>query len=90
MTSKLIHAQEREETIARCRSPITREMFVEIANLACNSDHNSAVSITFNWLALGRILGLWVAKYAQTTQSQINEYKYGSGIKVVKAFISSD
>jgi hypothetical protein len=64
-------------------------MFVEIANLG-NSDHNSAVSITFNWLALGRILGLWVAKYAQTTQSQINEYKYASGIKVVKAFISSD
>ena len=62
MTSKLIHAREPEETIARCRSPITREMFVEIAHILCNSDHNSAVSITFDRLALGRILGLWVAK----------------------------
>jgi hypothetical protein len=48
ITSKLIHAQEREETIDRRRSPITREMYIEIANLACNSDHNSAVSITFD------------------------------------------
>ena len=47
ITSKLIHAQEREETIDRRRSPITREMYIEIANLACNSDHNSAVFVTF-------------------------------------------
>jgi len=90
ITSKLIHVREREETIARCRSPITREMYVEIANLACNSDHNSAVSVTFDWLALGRILGFWVAEYAQTTQSQIDEYEYASGNKVIKAFIPSD
>jgi hypothetical protein len=90
MTSKLIHVQERNETIDRCRSPITREMFVEIANLVCDSDHNSTVSVTFDWIALGRILGLWVTEYAQTTQSQINEYEYTSGNKVIKAFIPSD
>ena len=90
MTSKLIHTKERKETIARHRSPITIEMFVEAANLACDSDHNSVVSGTFDWLALGRILGLWVAEYAQTTQSQINEYEYASGNKVIKAFIPSD
>ena len=65
-------------------------MFVEIANLACNSDHNSVVSVTFDWLALGRILGLWVAEYAQTTQSQIDEYKHAPGNKVIKAFIPLD
>ncbi len=64
IASKLIHAQEREETITRRRSPITKEMFVEIANLACDSDHNPAVSVTFDWLALGRILDFWVAEYA--------------------------
>ena len=52
ITSKLIHTREREETIARRRSPITREMFVEMANLACNSDHDSAVSVTVDWLVL--------------------------------------
>jgi hypothetical protein len=65
-------------------------MYVEIANLACNSDHNSAVSVTFDWLALGRILGFRVAEYAQTTQSQIDAYEYASGNKVIKAFIPSD
>ena len=67
ITSKLLHAREREETIARRRSPITKEMFVEIANLTYDSDHNSAVSVTFDWLALGSILGFRVAEYAQTT-----------------------
>ena len=62
MTSKLIHAREPEDTIARRRSPIMREMFIEIAHIPCNSDHNSAVSITFDRLALERILGLWAAK----------------------------
>jgi hypothetical protein len=67
-----------------------REVFVEIANLACNSDHNSADSVMFDWLALGRILDLQVAEYAQTTQSQVDAYKYASGNKVIKAFIPSD
>jgi hypothetical protein len=35
---KLLRAQEREETIARHRSPITKEMFVTIANRACDLD----------------------------------------------------
>jgi hypothetical protein len=65
-------------------------MFVEIANLACDSDHNSAVSVTLDWLALGRILGFRVAEYAQTTQSQVDEYEYASGKKVIKAFIPSN
>jgi hypothetical protein len=90
ITSKLIHARECEETIARRRSPITREMFFEMAILACDSDHDSAVSITIDWLALGRILGLRVAEYAQSTQSQVNAYQYASGNKVIKAFIPTD
>ena len=51
------------------------------------SDHNSAISITFEWLALGRILCFRVAEYTQTTQSQIDAYKYASGNKVIKVFI---
>ena len=90
ITSKLLHAQEREETIARRRSPITKEMFVEIANQACDSDPNSATFVTFDWLALGRILGLRVAEYAQTNQSQVDAYEYASGNKVIKAFIPTN
>jgi len=65
-------------------------MFVEIANLACNSDPNSATSVTFDWLALGRILGLRVTEYAQTTQNRVDVYEYASGNKVIKAFIPTD
>jgi hypothetical protein len=90
LTSKLLHVREREETIARRRSPITKEMFVEIANQACDSDPNSATFVTFDWLALGRILGLRVAEYAQTNQSQVDAYEYASGNKVIKAFIPTN
>jgi hypothetical protein len=38
ISAKLLHAQEREESIARRRSPITKEMFVAIANCACDLD----------------------------------------------------
>jgi hypothetical protein len=38
ISAKLLHAQEREERIARRRSPITKEMFVAIANCACDLD----------------------------------------------------
>ncbi len=54
---KLLRAQEREETIARRRSPITKEMFVAIANRACDSDRDSAESVIFDWITLGRVAG---------------------------------
>jgi hypothetical protein len=38
MSAKHIHAGERKETIARCRSPLTKEMFVAMAKLAADSD----------------------------------------------------
>jgi hypothetical protein len=70
MTSKLIHIREREETIARHRSPISKEMFVAIANHACNSDRDSAKSVIFDWITLGRVAGFQVAEYAQTMQNK--------------------
>jgi hypothetical protein len=48
MMSKLIHMQERKENIARRRSPISKEMFVAIANHAYDVDQDSAESVTFD------------------------------------------
>jgi len=79
MTSKLIHIREREENIARRRSPISKEMFVAIANHACDSDRDSAESVIFDWITLGRVAGFRVAEYAQTTQNKVDEFKYASG-----------
>ena len=72
MTSKLIHIREREENIARRRSPISKEMFVAIANHACDSDRDSAESVIFDWITLGRVAGFRVAEYAQTTQNKVD------------------
>ena len=90
MTSKLIHIREREENIARRRSPISKEMFVAIANHACDSERDSAESVVFDWITLGRVAGLRVAEYAQTTQNKVDEFEYASGNRVIKAFIPSD
>jgi hypothetical protein len=57
MTSKLIRMREREENMARQRSPISKEMFVAIANHARDSDRDSVESVTFNWITLGRVAG---------------------------------
>jgi hypothetical protein len=90
ISAELLHARKHEETIARCRSPIKNKMFVAIANCACDLDQDSAKSVTFDWIILGRVAGFRVAEYAQTTQNKIDAYEYASGNKATKAFVSSD
>ena len=90
MMSKVIHAREREENIARQRSPISKEMYVEIAKRAEASQKDSEDSVLFDCFNLIRVGGFRVAEYAQKTQNKINEFEYGSGNKVVKAFIPTD
>ncbi len=57
ISAKLLHARECEETIARRRSPIMKEMLAAIANCACDLDRDSAESVTFDWITLGRVGG---------------------------------
>jgi hypothetical protein len=65
-------------------------MFVAIANHACDSDQDSAESVIFDWITLGRVAGFRVAEYAQTTQNKVDEFEYASGNRVIKAFIPPD
>jgi hypothetical protein len=90
MMSKVIHAREREENIARQRSPISKEMYVEMAKRAETSPKDSVDSVLFDWFNLIRVGGFRVAEYAQKTQNKIDEFEYGSGNKVVKAFVPTD
>jgi hypothetical protein len=90
MMSKIIHAREREENIARQRSPISKEMYVEIAKRAEASKKDSVDSVLFDCFNLIRVGGFRVAEYAQKTQNKIDEFEYGLGNKVVKAFIPTD
>ncbi len=90
MCFKIIHPREREENIARQRSPITRKMFVALLELAKKSPVDSIEAVVADWFILIRITGLRCAEYAQKTQSTFDEHEYPSGKRVIKAFISTD
>ena len=65
-------------------------MYVEIAKQAEASPKDSVDSVLFDCFNLIRVGGFRVAEYAQKTQNKIDEFEYGSGNKVVKAFIPTD
>ena len=60
MTSKIIQACEREENIARQRSPLTKEMYVEMAKRAEASPQDSVHSVLFDYFNLIRVGGFRV------------------------------
>ncbi len=90
MCTKIIVAREKEECIARQRSPITREIYSALLDQAKKSLVDSAESVVFDWFTLIRITGLRCAEYAQKTQTNIDEHEYASGKRVIKAFVPSD
>jgi hypothetical protein len=71
MCSKILLAREREEDIARQWSPITREMFTTLLDLANKSTVNSLEAFVVDWFILIRITGLQCAKYAQKTNQHL-------------------
>jgi hypothetical protein len=64
MTAKLIHARECKETIARHRSPLSKEMYLAMAKLASASDQDSAELVTFDWFNIIKYTVFRVAEYA--------------------------
>ncbi len=85
-----ISGREKEENIARQRSPITRERFVALKMLGNKSDINSPETAVADWFNFIRVTGLRVVKYAQQTKSKIDVHKYPSGKRVTKAFLPKD
>lgn len=90
MCYKIILAREKEENIARQRSPISREMFTALLDQAKESFADSLETVVADWFTFIRITGLRCAEYAQTNQSTFDEHEYPSGKRVVKAFIPTD
>ena len=58
MVTKIIHASEHEETIARQQSPITIEMYVAMVKLAKESAADSAETVVFQFFNLIRLMAL--------------------------------
>jgi hypothetical protein len=90
MCTRIIFAQEKEEDIARQQSPITREMFAGLLELAKNYPPDSLKANVADWMTFARITGLRCAKHMQKNQSVVDEYIYPLGKSVVKAFLPTD
>jgi len=90
LCSKIIHAREREEDVAKQRSPITTKMFTAMADKAISSKEDSIDSVIFDWFCFVQITGLRVAEYAQCYQTKVDVREYPSGKRVTKAFIAND
>lgn len=90
MCVKLHAALDKEENIAKQRSPLTKEMFARMVSLGKASPINSAISVLYDWFCVIRIGGFRCAEYAQTKQTSIDVHEYPSGRKVVKAFTAAD
>jgi hypothetical protein len=86
----LISEREKEENIARQRSPITREMFATLKMLGNESDIDSPETVITNWFTFIRVNGIRVIKYAKQTESKIDVHEYPSGKRVTKAFLPMD
>ena len=90
MCTKIIVAREKEECIARQRSPITRKNYSALLNQANKSLVDYVETVVFDWCTLIQITGLRCTEYAQKNQTNVDEPEYASGKRVVKAFIPSD
>jgi hypothetical protein len=90
MCARIILTREKEEDIAKQQSPITREMFAALCNLANKISSDLLEAVVADWFKFIRITGLRCAEYAQKTQSAFNKHKYPSGKCVVKALIPTD
>jgi hypothetical protein len=65
----ILLAREREDDIARRWSPITKEMFTALLDLANKSPVNSLEAVITDWFILIKITRWWCTEYAHNTQS---------------------
>jgi len=86
----IISNLEKEEDIARQRSPLMSAICAELKHIADASHNNSLERLMFNITAFGRLPGTHVSEYAQTAQDKVDVHKYPSGKEVIKAFIAED
>jgi len=90
-TAILVHNLEREETIAKQRSPIDQSIFLMIISIAQKSKKlDSAENLLYNVAVIARYLGLRLGEYGQTKQDKVDVHVYPSGNEVVKAFTAND
>jgi hypothetical protein len=91
ITKTLVHNLEREEGIAKQRSPLDQKIYLEIVRKAQASKNINSIDKTLNDITtINRYLGCRASEYAQTKQDEVDYFTYPSGNKVVRAFTRND
>jgi len=86
-----VHNLEREESIAKQRSPIDQRIFLEIIAISQKSTKPDSVEqLLYNITVIARYLGLRLGEYGQTKQNVVDMRVYPSGREVVKGFTAND
>jgi hypothetical protein len=91
MVGILINNLDKEEDIARQRSPLDSNIFAKLLqklNVSCLPD--SEQRTLFNLVALGCYIGPRVSEYAQTTDKNVDYHVYPSRKQVIKAFTANN
>ncbi len=86
----IISGQEKEENVARQRSPLTRELFAELLQCGAKSATDSLEAVVTDWFTIIRVTGLRLAEYAQKNKSKVDVHNYPSDKQVIKAFLPTD
>ncbi len=86
----IISGREKEENVARQRSPITRELFAELLQHGAKSTTDSLKAVVTDWFTFIRVTGLQLAEYVQKTKSKVDVHNYPSSKQVIKAFLPTD
>jgi hypothetical protein len=91
MMAILINNMLREEDIARQHAPLDNEIFAELQWSATSSKNSDSISnLLFDFVSLGRYIGLHLSKFAQTTQDKVDHHTCPSGTTVIKAFSATN
>ena len=77
--SRIILLRKREENIARQQSPITRDLFTALLDMAKKLPIDSVDTVVADWFTFIRITGLRLSEYVQKSQSTFEENEYSSG-----------
>lgn len=86
----LLKNLEAEENIANQRSPITKEIYVELLERGEKAEVGSEDWLLAKFTSVAKIIGPRASEFAQKTQSKVDFHKYPSGKTVVKAFTRAD
>jgi hypothetical protein len=86
----IISGQEKEENVARQRSPLTRELFAELLQCRAKLATDSLEAVVTNWFTFIRVTELRLAEYVQKNKSKVDVHNYPSDKQVIKAFLPTD